>query len=112
MSEPDSTNNLENVLTLSCLRHSVVEVANGIPMSIPWQNATDLLEATMTGHAGVYHQRIQPAARVSVSGLLVEGIMMAEDERARFMCNRSTLNSAGSARRGLLWGIESTKLVS
>ena len=66
----------------------------------------------MTSHAGVYHQRKQPAAHVSVSGLPVERIMMAEDERARtarFVCNRSISNSEG--RRGPPQGIEPTKLV-
>ena len=60
--------------------------------------ATDHLEVTMVDHrdvADVYHQRKQPAANVSVSELPVETIMMAEDQRTRFVCNRSTSDSRG-----------------
>ena len=42
----------------------------------------------MMGHAAsVYHQRKQPAANVSVSELPAEAIVMAEDQRTRFVCD-------------------------
>ena len=53
----------------------------------------------MMGHAaGVYHQRKQPAANVSVSELPAEAIVMAEDQRTRFVCDRSTSDFRGTRR--------------